>query len=617
MAAEVLLPFRGACRRALGVAQRHYVGLGTPAEASWLSWLKGSVFVLVAIHAVCAGLLILPGAALARLLRKGLAEADTWALWALPGVLLAGYACFYISYYLPSLGKALSLGLGLCSVAVLFRTRRATNDREIGPMAAPVWAWLLLSLFVFIGLYVTDGEAGPWTANHRYSPAVWSTDDQLSRMVAENLYRDRSILGIFGHWKTSDRPPLLAGAYALLRPWWEPFLGIGDNVRLGARFYQATGTVLMTAWWCPAWLLLSRSGFGRRETVWTVLICATAGFTFFNMSYTWPKLLAGWLALGAFVLMGDNDPARPAYARAPLVHAALLAALALLSHGGVVFGLLPLSPLIVKRARWRPGAIALAALGASSLLVPWALWQRYEDPPGNALVKFAFAGTWGFGEVHKGVWETMKDAYAPLTWSSWLSSRAESLRLLFGLADDPLLPRFPRTDDLGQLRLGDFLYAGSTLRWLHLGWPLWILALCRGGAATSAVRHASSWISFGLAGVLLNLVVTFRLQIVPTQSFLSMLLVVLGLAALIARAPRTLRVSAIGLHLAYFSVVWIASPLLDAHSLRWDVLLGWLLAAGALAASLRGACRNATEVSLAVGYPFVPSARTNDSRRRA
>src|SRR5260370_671827 len=73
---------------ALSASPTFYVGLGTPVESSLLSWLKESVFVLVAIHAVCAGLLLLPALAAARLLRMDVEDVRTWALWTLPGVLI-------------------------------------------------------------------------------------------------------------------------------------------------------------------------------------------------------------------------------------------------------------------------------------------------------------------------------------------------------------------------------------------------------------------------------------------------------------------------------------------------------------------------------------------------
>lgn len=117
----------------------------------------------------------------------------------------------------------------------------------------------------------------------------------------------------------------------------------------------------------------------------------------------------------------------------------------------------------------------------------------------------------------------------------------------------------------------------------------------RGPRESPRYRRAASWVALGLAGVLLNLLLTFRLQIVATQSFLSMLLLVLGLSALVVGAALPLRVAAIGLHLGYFAVVWIAAPLFDVHQLRWDVLLGWLVLAASLVAYLRQASRGGDE----------------------
>src|SRR4029453_19017372 len=99
--------------------------------------------------------------------------------------------------------------------------------------------------------------------------------------------------------------------------------------------------------------------------------------------------------------------------------------------GGVAFGFVPVfGYVLVKRPpRWFPGVV-LAGAAACVIMVPWMIWQRVEDPPGNALIKFALAGTYGLGEEHKTIWATTVDAFARLTLSDWLRMRWESVLTL-------------------------------------------------------------------------------------------------------------------------------------------------------------------------------------------
>src|SRR5262249_29835813 len=63
-----------------------------------------------------------------------------------------------------------------------------------------------------------------------------------------------------------------------------------------------------------------------------------------------------------------------------------------LPHETTIFGILPLAVLATIRGlpswRW----LVTAGIVGAALVGPWALYQRYMDPPGNRLTKEAFAG---------------------------------------------------------------------------------------------------------------------------------------------------------------------------------------------------------------------------------
>src|SRR5262249_41665637 len=162
--------------------------------------------------------------------------------------------------------------------------------------------------------------------------------------------------------------------------------------------YQVTGIVASTLWTLPLGVLLVRALPRERDRMLATLLVGTMGFVVFNSTYVWPKMLAGALGLWAYLAVLEARRGPPGLARILYAAAGALAGVAMMSHGGVVFGL----AVFVLTAMWplgwsQVGRLVTLSVAALVIIVPWLLWQRFEDPPGTALVKFALAGTWGFG----------------------------------------------------------------------------------------------------------------------------------------------------------------------------------------------------------------------------
>jgi hypothetical protein len=171
----------------------------------------------------------------------------------------------------------------------------------------------------------------------------------------------------------------------------------------------------------------------KRSMLVTALV-ATSGFAVFNSSYIWPKMNAGALGLGAYLLLvADPLSTRTRASMRRVCLAGGLAALAMLCHGGVVFGLIALAVLVCWPRLWVGWKQALAAVVVFvALLLPWTIWQRTVNPPGNALTKYALAGTFGFGEESISVVNTVRRAYEKLTFQGWVSSKVDAVRTVFG-----------------------------------------------------------------------------------------------------------------------------------------------------------------------------------------
>jgi hypothetical protein len=147
---------------------------------------------------------------------------------------------------------------------------------------------------------------------------------------------------------------------------------------------------------------------------------------------------------------------------------AAFAGLAWLAHGGVAFSFLALLPLLAWRARhgawraWLPGAAVLL-----TFVLPWLVFQRAYDPPGNRLLKWHLGGQ--EAKDPRGTWETVRDGYARLGWrEAWANKVSNFHGQVFGdwrdLGDVSAATAADR-------RNHEFFHPGRALTW----WP--VLAL--------------------------------------------------------------------------------------------------------------------------------------------
>ena len=568
---------------ASSTSNRHWVAVGTPFSSSRVAWLKESVFVHVTIHFMAWALLLGPGAFLARLLR--LRASSVTLIFVTSVVPAIGYVQFFLSYYTPAIAALVVVLVTAAAVAgTVISVRSAFGLNVSRRIVVPIAAAFLVSFFAMNLLYAGDVGAGSFDATYRFDPAIWSTDNQLPQIVAEAVYERRSLSRLLGDWRVSDRPPLMSGVFLLTRPLWEPFLSRGDNVRLLYLFYQVTGLVVTGLWVVPVWVLLSTAAMRGGQRIWILMLLASLGPVLFNSTYIWPKMLAASLALAGCLVLARSRVGVWRDSGTALCAGALIG-LGLMAHSGVIFGL----PFAVLAALSRRRvdvvrAAVVSGLAAALVVLPWMLWQRVEDPPGNALTKFAFAGTYGFDEPEIGLVETIRAAYSELSFRQWLGTRAEAVSTLVGSVDPETSWLYMRQMDvIGRERLDDFLKLGQSLRVANIGWLIFVLYLIkrRSGAGAARMKACASWAVIGLGGVLLNAIVTWSIHITHTQSYLSILLMAVGLCTAIVLTPPMIRFALAAIHTLYFLVVWVWSPLKHANVAEGP-LVASMLAAGLL-----------------------------------
>ena len=338
---------------------------------------------------------------------------------------LLAYWCYFAA---PQVGAVCAYGVAGVSALVSFRCRGALGPgRELTTrLLTPLVLWCLGAAFVlFLGFLQGGTERPLATAMTRFSHPL-PQDNYLPFFFSDALFQHghEGPPAHFGDWLSSDRPPLQSGFVLAQRvfQWNDPLL-----------HYQVLGVVLQQLWIVGLWSLLiaTRMRAAGRALVITAVLLSDVAIV--NGFYVWPKLLSAayLLAAAAMVLREDWTRARQDLRAAVLVSA--LFALALLSHGGSIFGIIPLIVMAAVRAIPPPHWIAAGLATALLLIVPWSLYQRYEDPPGNRLIKWLIAGV--ALPDDRTSFQALRDSYAALGVNGAVRNKLLNFRMMTGTGE--------------------------------------------------------------------------------------------------------------------------------------------------------------------------------------
>jgi len=251
--------------------------------------------------------------------------------------------------------------------------------------------------------------------------------------------------------------------------------------------YQLLGIILQLTALLALWAYLDAAKVSRKAMALALPVAFFSGFTIFNSFYVWPKLLtaAFLLIIAAYLFTDRYRQVRTDWRIGALIGAA--AAFAMLSHGGSIFGLLGVLVTMMLLRRVPSARFVLVAAGAAVILyLPWSLYQKYYDPPGDRLLKMHLAG---IVDPHPEL--KLKDLllrkYERLGWKGTWNYKVENFDVVWKgtttgqpLAEivGPLLTgdRQQRAAAVASLREGIFLHWFWSIDFLSLG-PLALL-LC-------------------------------------------------------------------------------------------------------------------------------------------
>ena len=323
------------------------------------------------------------------------------------GVFVVHFVCLSLLETVPFVVR---LSTGLAVGAAVFRLaltlfRRHSRD--------------LLLLFSGYGLAV-GVSLMQWSRKsdpdlfHAVAVRYWnSVDNKIPGFMARALMTGKDLEPfLFADWKSSDRPPLVSGF----------LLALGSKVN--DQFIEFLVLVFVSSLLIIiVRLVVELHGMDSNwaAAVAVCVFCAPGIFT--NVLYTWPKVPSASLVLIACAL-AIKSPNFPRWRE----YSGIAIALSFLSHGSSLFALVPLCILIAKR---RGITNLIRILGcAFTTYIPWLLYQRFFDPPGNRLLYWHLAGYTSIPE-NTGVASAIATAYSSANFREIIGWKVDNFVNLF------------------------------------------------------------------------------------------------------------------------------------------------------------------------------------------
>jgi hypothetical protein len=461
---------------------------------------------------------------------------------------LVSYAIFWIAFALPQARLPALTGAGLVSLAgIALACRDASVRLAIRQPAAwaPSLAAGVYALFCLWPLL-----AGGPPVNNRFAWPLPS-DNILPAILAERVVQGQSVARpVPPLWpngdRASERPPLQAAIVVT----------VGATVR-SPHEYQALATLCQAQWVAAVWLLGAACGLRRRDLGLVVVACALSGYFYVNTLFTWPKLLAGALALGALAIALEPASIGRGTTRARALTVAALAALALLAHPGPIFTLvaLPLCwPLLRPIVGLRVSlGTALAAVGVAALLAaPWLAYQAWLDPPTGHLLREHFAD----GRTGGSALAAIAGANADRPFAEHVRVRAGNLAAQLGRPWRAIWPA-----DRPEAQSQQFRRHGASLGLLLVGL---IATLAGRPRAPDAASVRAADVVRRLTASALVALVLWSLLVYPVDGALihhgspvTTALLFVGAAHGLTRLPGWLAVGVLAAHGAAFLLTWV------------------------------------------------------------
>ncbi|MBV9227491.1 MAG: hypothetical protein JOY85_25940 [Acidobacteriaceae bacterium] len=380
------------------------------------------------LHFVLLMLLFLAACAFA--IRKNVRDIPSVGLIGLAGTALPGYFVFWSWFVSRRLVHPFATAvLAVAALWLLYFFRFSNREARdiLKALSFPFCLIFTSSLLVLSTGFVYGGMQDPLVAPKvRFSHEL-PGDNAIPFIFLESMLTSRHIpRPIMANYNSSDRPPLQT-AIALSQT---PLLIVPRPLA-----YTILSAVLQSFWIFALWILLFARGVSTGATRCALLACLLSQFVFLNTFYVWPKLIAAAYILGFITALLTGRLDSVPHQRLLSVAAGCLLTWGMLSHGSSVFAVLGI-PLTMWLFRRSVSLKALLMIGATAfiLYLPWIVYQKFYDPPGDRLLKMHIAGV--PEPDPRSFTQALVSAYRSLNAGKIVSNKWENFKSAFGYAGD-------------------------------------------------------------------------------------------------------------------------------------------------------------------------------------
>lgn len=322
---------------------------------------------------------------------------------------------FYSSLYSVQVGQIISI------LIFLFILKNIVSfNKEIYRVTSLVFLFLvsMMTIILFTAYSDLNGlENFQSISAHRWHHLP--VDNWIPMIFADAVLNGHVPSPLFGSWLSSDRPPLQTG-----------FFLIFSNFSTGHLAYLVSSVGLQLLVIIFITMLLMRYVKYEGFILGVIILVFFNGFTFVNALYVWPKLISALYQGIAFYYLYQIYLNKNA-SKYHYILFGISSSLAFLSHGGSVFYLLALSILFLFIIKNKTDMKRLFYGFVSALIVylPWVIYQKLIDPPGDRLLKWHLAG-----QMHVSDDSFLKlffDYYDKLSLSKWLDTQVRHYEQIF------------------------------------------------------------------------------------------------------------------------------------------------------------------------------------------
>lgn len=469
---------------------------------------------------------------------------------------ILGHLAVYLYLFANEWGKLFSLLTNIGSISILiFSRRKLLHEFSKQLNSTPIILIIITALFIWSTAMITySRESSIEVSKFRFCAAS-TTDSIIPYLFAERLYFEEPLQPFAGEWLTSDRPPLQTGLFLLQRPF----------LLKSLPQYHVLGAILQCTLFASVFHFVFSIFRDRKLALISVLLSLLCGLTLQNAFYVWPKLLSASFVFYAYALLFVTEQELIRGKKLRWILMGLSASLALLSHGGSIFGLFALPFCILLRPSFRKIQYPIiAALSFFACYSPWVTYQKLVDPPGDRLLKWHLAGS---PEVDdRGSLEALFDAYSNLSFHDWWRARNKNFEAVTRKWEQyfPLLHPKYAAQGFFKFKKYNFIHFVFSLGVLNAAWiGLLVLFLKRTNEA-SRIRELFCILISGLFFWCVAIYTPGRTTLWQGSYFLSYLAIILATTAFY-RISKYLAYGVLSIQALIFIFVWNI-PFLRTHS---------------------------------------------------